>query len=71
MYNFIDGFKINCLTVLFSGNPFPPLLQQRSDQRNFIHNVLLDEAKKAYRAQKYEEITKSLGEQQEIEVPDK
>ncbi|XP_026816346.1 39S ribosomal protein L17, mitochondrial [Rhopalosiphum maidis] len=47
------------------GNPFPAILPQRSDQRNFIHNVLLDEAKKAYRAEKYEEITKSLEEQRE------
>jgi len=38
----------------------------RSDQRNFIHNVLLDEAKKAYRAEKYEQITKSLGENQNL-----
>ncbi|XP_060871043.1 large ribosomal subunit protein bL17m [Metopolophium dirhodum] len=47
------------------GNPFPAILPQRSDQRNFIHNVLLDEAKKAYRAEKYEEITKSLEEQRD------
>lgn len=55
----------------FLGNPFPPICTQRVDNRNFIHNVLLDEAKKAYRAEKYEQITKSLGEQQEIEVPEK
>ncbi|XP_050524504.1 39S ribosomal protein L17, mitochondrial [Daktulosphaira vitifoliae] len=42
------------------GNPFPSILPKRSEERNFIHNVLLDEAKKAYRAEKYEEITKSL-----------
>jgi len=51
--------------VSLLGNPFPAILPQRSDQRNFIHNVLLDEAKKAYRAEKYEEITKSLEEQQD------
>lgn len=51
----------------FSGNPFPSILPQRSDQRNFIHNVLLDEAKKAYRAEKYEQITKSLEENQNLE----
>lgn len=51
-----------------SGNPFPSILPQRTDQRNFIHNVLLDEAKKAYRAEKYEQITKSL---EELDVSDK
>lgn len=55
----------NNLTLSLSGNPFPAILPQRSDQRNFIHNVLLDEAKKAYRAEKYEEITKSLEEERE------
>ncbi|VVC44506.1 Ribosomal protein L17 [Cinara cedri] len=53
------------------GNPFPPILSQKLDQRNFIHNVLLEEAKKAYRAEKYEQITKSLGEQPKVEVSDK
>lgn len=53
------------LNVSLLGNPFPTILPQRSDQRNFIHNVLLDEAKKAYRAEKYEEITKSIEEQRE------
>lgn len=56
---------------MFLGNPFPPILDQRTDQRNFIHNVLLDEAKKAYRAEKYAEITKSIEENQDLEVPDK
>ncbi|XP_050442583.1 39S ribosomal protein L17, mitochondrial [Adelges cooleyi] len=47
------------------GNPFPSILPLQSDKRNFIHNVLLDEAKKAYRAEKYEEITKSLDQNHE------
>lgn len=57
--------------ISFLGNPFPPILPQKVDQRNFIHNVLLDEAKKAYRAEKYEQLTKSLGEQTEVEVLNK
>lgn len=63
--------KSNNKYITFLGNPFPPILPQRIDQKNFIHNVLLDEAKKAYRADKYAEITKSLEEQQNIEVSDK
>jgi large subunit ribosomal protein L17 len=49
------------------GNPFPSILPQRIDQRNFIHNILLEEAKKAYRAEKYEQITKSLNEQDVVD----
>lgn len=55
-------------SFILLGNPFPPILPQRTDERNFIHNVLLDEAKKAYRAEKYEQITKSLEDQ--IENPE-
>lgn len=35
------------------GNPFPALKPTLSVNRNFIHNVLLDEAKKEYRRKKY------------------
>lgn len=52
--------------MYFLGNPFPSILSQRIDQRNFIHNILLEEAKKAYRAEKYEQITKSLDEQEDV-----
>lgn len=38
------------------GNPFPSLLPENISNRNLIQNVLLDEAKKAYRAKKYAEI---------------
>lgn len=37
-------------------NPFPPLKPDMSNNRNFIHNVLLEEAKKVYRRQKYAEL---------------
>lgn len=42
------------------GNPYPSLLPDRSTNRNLIHNVLLDEAKKDYRREKYEEIAKKI-----------
>lgn len=47
------------------GNPYPPLVPDYSSNRNLIHNVLLDEAKKAYRAQKYKEIANKIGEVEE------
>lgn len=42
------------------GNPYPALLPDRSNNRNLIHNVLLDEAKKDFRREKYEEIAKKI-----------
>ena len=42
------------------GNPYPSLVPDMHNNRNLIHNVLLDEAKKAYRMQKYEEIAAKI-----------
>uniref|UniRef100_A0A7G3AQD2 Large ribosomal subunit protein bL17m n=1 Tax=Lutzomyia longipalpis TaxID=7200 RepID=A0A7G3AQD2_LUTLO len=42
------------------GNPFPPLVPDKVQNRNYIHNVLLDEAKKAYRQEKYAEIAQNI-----------
>ncbi|PNF15384.1 hypothetical protein B7P43_G01032 [Cryptotermes secundus] len=47
------------------GNPYPPLLPDTTANRNLIHNVLLDEAHKEFRAQKYAEIAKKLEEADE------
>lgn len=38
------------------GNPFPELKPSLGVNRNFIHNVLLDEAKKEYRRKKYAQL---------------
>lgn len=38
------------------GNPFPSLIPENTSNRSLIQNVLLDEARKAYRAKKYAEI---------------
>lgn len=42
------------------GNPYPSILPNFNTNRNMIHNVLLDEAKKAYRTKKYEEIAAKI-----------
>ncbi|RZF37706.1 hypothetical protein LSTR_LSTR003117 [Laodelphax striatellus] len=47
------------------GNPYPPLFPNKNGNRNLIHNVLLEEAKKQFRAEKYEEIAKNLEEKAE------
>lgn len=39
------------------GNPFPVLKPHLGVNRNFIHNVLLEEAKKEYRKKKYAELS--------------
>lgn len=45
------------------GNPFPPLIPDQSKNRNLIHNVLLDAAKKEFREAKYAEIAAKLAPQ--------
>uniref|UniRef100_A0A1B6D5W7 Large ribosomal subunit protein bL17m n=1 Tax=Clastoptera arizonana TaxID=38151 RepID=A0A1B6D5W7_9HEMI len=42
------------------GNPYPPLNKSNQNNRNLIHNVLLDEAKKEYRIEKYSELAEKL-----------
>lgn len=61
--NLNDGYKKAILEL--RGNPYPSLLPNNQTNRNLIHNVLLDEAKKAYRAQKYKEIANKIGEVEE------
>uniref|UniRef100_A0A2M4AQI0 Large ribosomal subunit protein bL17m n=1 Tax=Anopheles triannulatus TaxID=58253 RepID=A0A2M4AQI0_9DIPT len=43
------------------GNPYPPLLPNPSNNRNLLHNVLMDEARKEHRREKYEEIAAQIG----------
>lgn len=50
-------------------NPYPPLVPDLQNNRNLIHNVLLDEARRAYRKEKYAEISaKLIPESNEIDV---
>lgn len=48
------------------GNPYPPLVPDTHQNRNLIHNVLLDEAKKAYRAEKYAQIAAKIEDAEKI-----
>uniref|UniRef100_A0A182J564 Large ribosomal subunit protein bL17m n=1 Tax=Anopheles atroparvus TaxID=41427 RepID=A0A182J564_ANOAO len=43
------------------GNPYPSLLPNQSNNRNLLHNVLMDEAKKDYRREKYAELAAQIG----------
>uniref|UniRef100_A0A1Y1NH77 Large ribosomal subunit protein bL17m n=1 Tax=Photinus pyralis TaxID=7054 RepID=A0A1Y1NH77_PHOPY len=42
------------------GNPYPSLVPDFVNNRNLIHNILLDEAKKEYRNRKYAEIAAKI-----------
>lgn len=55
-----DGYKKAILEL--RGNPYPSLLPDMQTNRNLIHNILLDEAKKAYRTQKYKDIANKISE---------
>lgn len=43
------------------GNPYPALVQNLHQNRNLLHNVLLDEARKDFRKEKYAEIAAQIG----------
>jgi len=45
--------QISCSAA---GNPWPPVVPKERDQRNSLVNILLDQARKDYRQQKYESI---------------
>jgi hypothetical protein len=47
--------------LLLTGNPYPPLVPNLSDNRNLLHNVLLEEARKEQRQQQYAQTAHSLG----------
>ncbi|BET00820.1 unnamed protein product [Nesidiocoris tenuis] len=56
------------LVIELRGNPFPPLVKDLSTNRNLLHNVLLDAAKKEFRKQQYEIIAKgSAGQARETD----
>nr|AAX62483.1 mitochondrial ribosomal protein L17 [Lysiphlebus testaceipes] len=42
------------------GNPYPGLEQPNPYEKKLIHNILLDEARKEYRLQKYQELADNL-----------
>lgn len=51
------------------GHPYPPLFVDTYKNRSLLHNVLLDEAAKAYRAQKFAEVSSALENPDEVEAP--
>ncbi|GAB0092872.1 39S ribosomal protein L17, mitochondrial [Sergentomyia squamirostris] len=60
------GYYTKRAVLELRGNPFPPLVPDKVQNRNFLHNVLLDEAKRAYRQEKYAEIAKNIKESEKI-----
>lgn len=60
------GPKFKRAVLELRGNPYPSLLPDTTANRNLIHNVLLDEARKEFRTQKYAEIAKKLEEADQI-----
>lgn len=47
------------------GNPYPSLLPDFSQNRNFIHNILLDEARKDYRREKLADLATKMANESE------
>jgi len=43
-----------------SGNMYPSVEQYNPHERNLLHNLLLDAAKKEYRMEKYKEIANNI-----------
>ncbi|XP_073980467.1 mitochondrial ribosomal protein L17 [Rhodnius prolixus] len=46
------------------GNPFPPLNNNWSNNKNLLHNVLLDAARRDFRKEQYEKLSQSLTDEQ-------
>uniref|UniRef100_A0A1A9X5S0 Large ribosomal subunit protein bL17m n=1 Tax=Glossina brevipalpis TaxID=37001 RepID=A0A1A9X5S0_9MUSC len=45
------------------GNPYPSLTRDYSHNRSFLHNILLDEARKDYKREKFAEVADKHGAQ--------
>lgn len=54
------GENVDIAVMELRGHPFPSLTTNTSYNRNFIQNVLLEEAKKEYRREKYARIAEKL-----------
>ncbi|XP_011208994.1 39S ribosomal protein L17, mitochondrial [Bactrocera dorsalis] len=48
------------------GNPYPSLLPDYTNNRNLIHNVLLDEARKDYRREKLAELADKIASESAV-----
>ncbi|XP_072930282.1 large ribosomal subunit protein bL17m [Epargyreus clarus] len=49
------------------GNPYPPLVNKDVNNRQLIHNVLLDAAKYDYRQAKYAEMAEKIGKAEKMQ----
>lgn len=49
------------ISIFFKGNPYPSLEPTKQYDRNLLHNLLLDEARKEYRMEKYKELAENVG----------
>uniref|UniRef100_U5EUU2 Large ribosomal subunit protein bL17m n=1 Tax=Corethrella appendiculata TaxID=1370023 RepID=U5EUU2_9DIPT len=54
------GHYLKRAVLELRGNPFPALTPNTSNNRNLLHNVLLDEARREYRKEKYAEIAEKI-----------
>lgn len=61
------GRNLERAVLELRGNPFPPLIGQQNNRRNLLHNVLLDEAKKAKLREKVESLTVKKPEEIHLE----
>jgi len=48
------------LYPFFSGNIYPSVEQYNPYERNLLHNLLLDAAKREYRMEKYKEVADNI-----------
>lgn len=61
----LPTLRLSRTVIELRGHPFPPLVGFDNRNRNLLQNVLLDEAKKAYRKAKYAEFAAKLGQEGE------
>ena len=58
------------IRISFAGNPYPPLVFSGARNKNLLHNVLLDEARKEFRKERQakiaEQVTQSEKEQKKM-----
>uniref|UniRef100_A0A069DWW4 Large ribosomal subunit protein bL17m n=1 Tax=Panstrongylus megistus TaxID=65343 RepID=A0A069DWW4_9HEMI len=52
------------------GHPFPPLNNDRSHNKNLLHNVLLDAARKDFRREQFEKLSQSVINEQNKQKTD-
>ncbi|KAI0213530.1 39S ribosomal protein L17, mitochondrial [Lamellibrachia satsuma] len=65
------GRPVPMAVLELKGNPWPPVISKERDQKNSLVNVLLEQARKEYRQQKYESMAAlELNKQSEQQASD-